>query len=61
MFNKAFITDLNGQVGTSREDVMNLNWPHNLTEEEADHIAAGNHTALQEADAAISEWRARYC
>lgn len=58
-FGTAFITDLDGFVGTSGEDVMALRWPYDLTREEADHIAADNHAALQEADAAIADWRTR--
>lgn len=57
MFGKAFIADLNGQVGTSSEDVMKLNWPEQMTRDEIDDIAEANRILLDMAENGLTAWR----
>jgi hypothetical protein len=57
MFGNGFAADLNGQVGTTVEDVMKLNWPETLTREMALDIAMLNMLALTAAVEKLSAWR----
>ena len=57
MFGKAFIDDLNGQVGTTVEEVLRLNWTESLTREMALDIAMLNMEALTAAIEKLSQWR----
>lgn len=57
MFGNAFIADLSGQVGTTVEEVMGLNWPDRITQEQAEDIAATNGSTLAAAIDALNLWR----
>lgn len=57
MFAKAFAADLNGQVGTTVEDVLKLKWPEELTREMALDIALANTFLQTTAIADLDAWR----
>ena len=56
-FGGKFISDLNGQVGTTVEDVLTLNWPETVDREMALDIALLNMEALADAVEELSRWR----
>ena len=57
MFAGRFIADRNGQVGTTVEEVLTLNWNEDLTREMALDFAVLNTEALADADTRLAEWR----
>lgn len=57
MFSKGFAADLNGQVGTTVEDVLKLKWPEELTREMALAIALANTLLQTAAIADLDAWR----
>ena len=57
MFAGRFIADRNGQVGTTVEEVLTLNWSKDLTREMALDFAVLNTEALADADTRLAEWR----
>lgn len=57
MFAGHFIADRDGQVGTTVEEVLTLNWNEDLTREMALDFAMLNMEALTGAIEKLSAWR----